>query len=238
MEQEILDLLQRAQDGHPEARDELLRRHRTFIHEAVCLLSRRTLDWADDELSVGLMAFNEAIDRFEEGRGASFLPFARTLIRSRLVDHWRREAGHRATTSLDGYDAGHHPAEVQEADRQFAENFEVWERTTEIELLEEYLHDYGIDLVSLEKASPSHRRKRRVLRDAAVQLAEDRELRERLLRMKKLPIKELMVKTGLSRKVLEGSRRYLIALVVMMTGEPFHHLRSFAGLPHITGRDD
>ncbi len=238
MEQEILDLLRRAQDGKAEARDELLRRHRTFIHEVVCLLSRRRLDWADDELSVGLMAFNEAIDRFEEDRGASFLPFARTLIRSRLVDHWRREVGHRRAASLDGYDAGHHPAEVQEADRKFAEGIEAWERRAEIELLEKRLGEYGIDLLTLEKASPSHRRKRKVLRDTAVQLARDRDLRERLRRTKRLPITELVARTGLSRKVLEGSRRYLIALVVMMTGESFHHLRSFTGLPHITGKGD
>lgn len=237
MEQEILNLLRLAQDGQPEARDELLRRHRTFIHEVVCLLSRRNLDWTDDELSVGLMAFNEAVDRFEEDRGASFLPFARTLIRSRLVDHWRREGGHQAV-SLDRYETGHHPAEVGEADSKFKENIEAWERRTEIELLEERLREYGIDLLTLEEASPSHRRKRMVLRDAAVQLAQDQELRDRLFRTKRMPMTELMRRTGLSRKVLDSSRRYLIALVVIMTGEPFHHLRSFTGLPRITGKGD
>lgn len=36
------------------------------------------------------MSFNEAIDRYEDGKGATFLSFARLVITSRIRDHARR----------------------------------------------------------------------------------------------------------------------------------------------------
>ena len=44
----------------------------------------------DDELSIAMMAFHEAIGGYSRTRG-SFLKYAAMLIRSRLVDYSRRE---------------------------------------------------------------------------------------------------------------------------------------------------
>lgn len=47
----------------------------------------------DDEFSIALIAFNEAIDRYEIDKG-HFLSFARIVIESRLKNYWEKEKHH------------------------------------------------------------------------------------------------------------------------------------------------
>ncbi len=47
----------------------------------------------DDEASIAMIAFNEAIDAYSsDGGGASFLSFAEIVIKRRMVDFFRRQA--------------------------------------------------------------------------------------------------------------------------------------------------
>lgn len=58
-------------------------------------------------------------------------------------------------------------------------------------------------------------------------LVEHEELLEKLLLTKQLPIKELMLLTGQSRKVLETGRRYLIALTLILSQPEFSFMKEF-----------
>ncbi len=44
----------------------------------------------DEELSIALMAFNEAIDGYDTSKG-SFLSFAKLVINRRLIDYLRKK---------------------------------------------------------------------------------------------------------------------------------------------------
>jgi RNA polymerase sigma factor len=65
----------------------------------------------------------------------------------------------------------------------------------------------------------------------AAAVTENAALLERLLATKQLPIKELMCITGHSRKVLESGRRYIIALVLILTREEFLPMRALIQFP-------
>ncbi|WP_305217061.1 sigma factor, partial [Klebsiella pneumoniae] len=45
----------------------------------------------DEEISVGLLALNEAIDRYDPDKGASFISFASMVISNRLRDYLRSQ---------------------------------------------------------------------------------------------------------------------------------------------------
>src|SRR5690606_2812765 len=67
--------------------------------------SKRYIDPShDDEYSIALAAFNEAIDGYQEGAGKSFLGFAETVIRRRLIDHVRREQRHAQSLPMSTFD--------------------------------------------------------------------------------------------------------------------------------------
>ena len=84
----------------PEAADALIRQYMGFIRaEAAKFLHRAPVEGQDEELSIVLLAFYEAILGYEKHRGA-FLAYASRGIRNRLIDHYRREKKHAKVVSL------------------------------------------------------------------------------------------------------------------------------------------
>jgi len=81
---EIVRLVYEAKENN-EAADDLIRRYIPFIRaEASKFMSRFCTD-SDDEYSIAMIAFHEAILGYSRDRGA-FLKYAGLLIRSRLTD--------------------------------------------------------------------------------------------------------------------------------------------------------
>ena len=77
-----------------QAADRLIGTYLPFIKaETAKFLKRPPIEGQDDELSIAMMAFHEAIGGYSRTRG-SFLKYAAMLIRSRLVDYSRREQRH------------------------------------------------------------------------------------------------------------------------------------------------
>ena len=99
---EVQDLVGRVQAARtdPEAADALIRQYMGFIRaETAKFIKRAPIDGQDEELSIAMLAFYEAVLGYEKGRGA-FLPYAARAIRSRLIDHYRSEKRHRNVISL------------------------------------------------------------------------------------------------------------------------------------------
>ena len=81
--------------------DQLIGTYMPFIKaETAKFLKRPPMEGHDDELSIAMIAFHEAIGGYSRTRGA-FLKYAAMLIRSRLIDYSRREQRHSRVISLD-----------------------------------------------------------------------------------------------------------------------------------------
>ena len=103
IEQELLRQVRSAKTDN-NAADELIRKYMPFIKaETAKFLKRPPVEGHDDELSIALIAFHEAIESYEDRRGA-FLPYAGMLIRSRLLDYARSQQRHSGILSLDRSD--------------------------------------------------------------------------------------------------------------------------------------
>lgn len=234
-EQTVAELLALARGGDREARGRLLELHRDFVFFEVTGICKRALDWAnDDELSIGLLALDEAIERYRQDRPGGFRNFARMVIRSRLVDYFRRE-GRNRHLSLNGMinseDDGPNPLEVRLALAKHEEEATVRERAAEIARYREMLIGYGITLGDLERSCPRHRESRKNLVRLAQSIAGDPDLLLRLKQTKCLPLQELMSRHQVHRKVLERGRRYIIAVTLILAHDEFEQLRSFVKLP-------
>ncbi|GAB6180294.1 RNA polymerase sigma factor SigI [Desulfotomaculum defluvii] len=216
--------LNQARHGDNKAREDLLAFAKPFIQNVCVKYCSRSLEWGrDDELSVGFMAFNEAIDRFEEEKKIPFLGFARLVIKSRLYDYFRKESRHR-----------HQPLEYQVTENvsvhnETAQAWEIYMREAEMQERQEEvlefqreLSKYGISVNELVDASPKHRDSRESLISVANILVEKDLLIEHLLRTGRLPVKELALVSGLHRKTIEKARRYIIAMALLL-----HHRDRF-----------
>ena len=77
------------------AADRLIREYLPFIKtETAKYLKRPPIEGNDDELSIAMIAFHEAILRYSKSKGA-FLPYASVLIKNRLIDYTRKEKKHK-----------------------------------------------------------------------------------------------------------------------------------------------
>lgn len=234
MKRPALDkLLELTQKGDPSAREILIDSHKSFIAKISSGICKRYLSWEnDDELSIALLAFNEAIDVYDRSGGANFHSFARKVIGRKLVDFFRKESKHRQVllSSMSPDERG-----LMEIDEKCslerydldnkAENFaEV------VNSFNETLSEYRISLNDLVKASPKHRDTKEDLLNAAQKLAGDNRLFEHLYRIKQLPLKELEEATGLSRRVLEKGRKYIVAITLILACPKFRPLKNFLQL--------
>lgn len=237
VEAEIRDLVTRVKEQDDLARRELILRHRPQIRAIAEGICRRPLDWNnDDELSISLIAFNEAIESFDENQGMGFLNYARVLIHRRLVDHFRRESRfrHASLETLD-QDTKFNRYEVTQAQARYQAEEAAREQGEMIARYNAALRDYGISLDDLLAVSPKHRDTKHTLMRVAQKLVAQPALMKRLQEHKQLPIKELMMLTGVSRKVLETGRKYIIALALVLSNEEFSPIRQLIRFPQKEG---
>lgn len=206
------------QKGHERLREELIASQKEFIRSFASFVCRKKLDWHnDDELSIALIAFNRAIDTYNPEAGSSFLTYARLLIRNSLVDYFRKTHSPPGTGG-GALGEGLSPrVEEKVSVEQHALYLDNLERASEIVVFQELLARYGLSLDALVKSSPRHRDTRAKLKELALLLARDENLRERIYREKRLPLLEIEAAYGIRRKVLEKWRKYLLSLILIAT---------------------
>lgn len=204
------------------AADRLIEQYLPFIRsETAKFLRRPPVDGHEDELSIAMIAFHEAICDYRRGRGA-FLPYAAMLIHSRLIDYDRRERRHRGTLSLDA------PTGEEESDGTLLDTLAdpsdhsgalITREATAFEIreLSEQMADFGVSLADVADNCPRQQRTLEACR-AAMDYAKSRpELLEQVVRTGKLPLNELAQGSGVERKTLERHRKYLLALLLICT---------------------
>ena len=200
--------------------DQLIGTYMPFIKaETAKFLKRPPMEGHDDELSIAMIAFHEAIGGYSRTRGA-FLKYAAMLIRSRLIDYSRREQRHSRVISLD--------APVGEDDTTLGETLaderDPHEETAardatraEIEELTRQMQEFGVSLSDVADNCPKQQRTLDACRKALQYARENPELLDDLLKTKRLPIGQLATGSGVERKTLERHRKYMVSLLLIYT---------------------
>lgn len=221
----------RARDGDPQAREDILRDYTPFILKTASAAARRYLVMGrDEEVSVALSAFNEAISAYSSP-SPGFLAFAATVIRRRLIDHYRRERRRDEvpfSALADEDDPGEWPAQVEAAEGGVVEDWSgVLERRDDLARWAEILKEFRLTLKDVVKATPKHVDARERAIRTAVLVAREESLKRKFVEQKRLPLDDL-VRTlpdeVASRKTLERQRDYITAIAIVLT----HDLSSLA----------
>ncbi|MFA7468377.1 MAG: sigma-70 family RNA polymerase sigma factor [Desulfotomaculaceae bacterium] len=233
-ERSLKQALAAAQRGDAAARDELIKSHLDFIAKVSSQTCKKYLTWGnDDELSIAQVAFNEAIDKFRPGGGASFHGYARRVIHSRLVDYIRKEArhSHLSLTPMNPGDEELSRHDIIASTELYQEGQQQAVLAAVVDEFINVLKQYSVTLDELVKISPKHRDSKETLQQVALCLTNEPELMEYLKKHKLLPIKKLELLTGVKRRVLEKGRKYTIALALILSEDRFFPLRDFTQLP-------
>lgn len=218
-EHKIVQQVYEAKEDVREA-DQLIGTYLPFIKtETAKFLKRPPIEGHDDELSIAMIAFHEAIGGYSRIRG-NFLKYAAMLIRSRLIDYSRREQRHSRVISLD--------TPVGEDDRALGETLaddrDPHEETAsreathaEIEEMTRQMQEFGVSLSEVAANCPKQQRTLDACRKALQHARENPELLDDFLKTKRLPIGQLAAGSGVERKTLERHRKYMVALLLIYT---------------------
>lgn len=184
----------------------------------------RFVDRSDDEFSIALMAFYEAVQAYNPANGG-FLPFAATVISRRLTDYHRGQRRFSCEIQLapQAFDGTIDPDEgdtsLQLAVAEQAAQPQALSAAGEIEAANALFADYGFTFYDLADCSPRADKTRTACAKAAAVLLRTPGLLGEMKKTKQLPIGQLVKSSGVPKKVIERHRRYLIAAALLLSGD-------------------
>ncbi|MEL7607975.1 MAG: RNA polymerase sigma-I factor [Bacillota bacterium] len=217
----LLSDLRQVKRGDAQLREQLLQDYQPFILKTVSRVTGKYVEIENsEEFSVGLMAFNEAIDCFDERKNPNFLAFCEYVIRRRTIDFLRKtknDARVYPFTCFEDEDGNFQESYlVKENEQIFIRQSETVEIKEQIEAFAQELAQFGITLGDLVRCSPKHKDSRQTAIETARTLAGRDELYQCLMKSKKIPLVELAAAAGVRKRLIEKNRKFIIAVCLIL----------------------
>lgn len=209
-----------AAQENSQAADGVVRQFLPLIKsETAKFINRSPREGVDDELSIAMLAFHEAILAYDPDKG-NFTSFAKLIMRNRLIDYARKENRQVQTISL--------ASQTHEDGLTLEETLNTGhdnvakhhdQRTAQREILEfqQVLAGYDINLTEVAESCPKQERTLQACHKVLAHARANSNLLKQLTRTKKLPLKQLALGSGVDRKTLERHRDYLVAILLAFT---------------------
>ncbi|PPA72250.1 RNA polymerase sigma-I factor [Jeotgalibacillus proteolyticus] len=219
------------QNGNEQLLTDVINAYKPFIKKTVSSVCKRYIYEQDEEYSIGLLAFHEAIMKYEECKGASLLAFSEVVITRKVIDFIRKSQRNQSdpyhfSPAVQDEDSYSSKIETVKAMHNYQDNELAIERKNEIVFYTTLLKQYGLSFEEVVKHSPKHEDARENAINVANIVAENPEWLSYLKKKKRLPLKEIEQKVLLSRKTLERNRKYIIAIVLLLDGD-FESLQQY-----------
>ncbi len=222
--------IQCAKNGNEVEREQIINRYKPYILNVVSHICKKFISWSDEEASIGLLAFNRAIDTYEASKGRSFLNYSYCLINRALVNYFRKNKYHNQNLSLEyvfNEESFLIGEEINKSIQIYQEKVESSELVEEILELDRILNSYGIKFEELESSSPKHRDTRELIYSIVREYINDAELVQELIEKKRFPATAFARKMGYPLKTIEKHRKYLITIIIISLHPEWVHLSSY-----------
>jgi len=204
----------RIKEGDPEERESFIADYIPFIIKTVSGITNSYIEYENsDEYIIGLEGFNEAIDKYDFSKG-KFISFASLVIKSRVTDYLRKQEkfdkevlhclSEESIYKMSEYDYG-----ISDATDRIALRNEILE-------FEEALKMFNITFNDLVNESPKHKDTRQSALCIAQYIFSKAELKQELMKKKRLPITRLIKELNISEKLIYRSKSFIIAAVLVM----------------------
>lgn len=209
-------------------RSNFIEDNKNFIYTTTYNVCKRRLQWEnDDELSIAMIAFNNACNSYEENRG-NFFSYAKVLIKNSLINYFKKISNKDYLTFSD--DDTTEYIELKKSMDSYEVQVENEKRAEEIKLFSKELLNYKITIKDLVKSSPSHKDTRNSLLNIAMKCLADESIISYIKSKRMLPVKQICIATGAKVKFIEKWRRYLICIILIMDSDDYIYLRSYLNI--------
>lgn len=217
------DTVLRIQQGDLDLQNELIEQYKPFVAKTVSGVCKRYIQETDDEFSIGLIAFNEAIEKYTKEKGSSLLAFAELIIKRRVIDYIRKEARmqtlHLHAGDEENEDFSQTKLEADLSLDEYVRQMEQELRKDEIVHFHQMLQQFDMTLSEIVEQSPKHADARVNAIEVAQFIVNHEELCEKLFKKKQIPIRLVEKHVTVSRKTIERNRKYIIAIAIVLAGD-------------------
>lgn len=227
-----LDLLAIDAKDDIDIMNKLITKYENFILRCASSAARAYISKSDDEWSIALSAFAEAIRNYSASKG-SFLNFAELVIRRRIIDFMRSKSRYASEVSVN---PSLFNTDVQDEEEYFmqseiAKKISIVEDNSikmEITLINDVFSGYGFSFMDLTECSPKSEKTKRSCAKVVAYLIKNPIITSEIKIKKQLPLNIIVKNTKVPRKLLERHRKYIIAAVEIMSGD-FPNLAGYMG---------
>ena len=231
---EVTGYILSATNGDEIAREKLINYYKPYIINTVGHICKRYITWSDEESSIGLIAFNRAIETYDVHADKTFLNYVYLLIKRDLIDYFRKENK-----------VQHVPLEVKSNDNERLVNVYELEKSMDShsqtiqkqELIEEILElskilsGFNVQFEELEQCSPKHRKTQKKLVALVEDFVQSSDLVDSFLMKRRLPVNSFIKKSGYRLKTIERHRKYIVTLILLKLHPEWRQLSTYIQVP-------
>lgn len=209
---------------NPDVKAKYIADNEKYILSCASRFTKRFITKSDDEWSIALLAFNVAIDTYDQSKG-NFLSYARLLIERRLTDYVRTHARFNNEINTEPYVF---EGRVDEDSDNAAFQANIMRNTAttdenplrdEIVALTAELAKYSITFMELADVSPKAAKTKASCKEIIKFIVSNPELVDYVKIQGKIPGKVITEKLKVPQKILERHRKYIIAAVIIASDD-------------------
>ena len=174
-------------------------------------------------MSIGLLAFHEAIKSYNPEKG-NFLSFANWVIKRRVIDYIRKQSKDYCETNFGDLSQ----YQINQISNSTAKN-EFWVENPlkmEIDAISEQLKSYDIAFEDLLQVSPKAQKTKALCKKVIEYIMENPAIKAKIRQKKRIPIKIFEENLNAPPKFMNRHRKYIIAVVEILSGD-YVYLREY-----------
>lgn len=209
-------IIERIKEGDLTLKDKFINDHLNYISKTVSNLLGKCIDSKNsEELSIGLMAFNEAIEFFDPERNKNFYKYSNMIINHRIIDYIRKNKKHNNVLPFSYLEQNNtfNPEYLISDSHSQYEKIEVKE---ELISFQHQLMDFGFTLKELVLSSPKHKDSRLLSIRIARVIANNEEIYCKMIKKKRIPLTELLKLIKVNRKTITRNRVFIVAVCLIL----------------------
>lgn len=218
-------IIERIKNGDEFLRAEFIKDNILYIIKLISnILGIYIDDKNSEEFSIGLSAFNEAIDGYNPDRNDDFFRYSNMVIKHRIIDYLRKNKKHNNVMPFSHIEGS--PEFSSDIFISKHNQFEKIEIREELESFEMKMMEFEISLSSLVEDSPKHQDSRLLSIKIARIIAQNDDLYSKMIRKKCIPLSDVLNQIKVNKKTIVRNRKFIIAVCLILRSD-LEDLKSF-----------
>ncbi|NLD49949.1 MAG: RNA polymerase subunit sigma, partial [Clostridiaceae bacterium] len=177
-------IVERIKNGDKQLKEKFIEDYIPFILKVISsFYASKKYNFKDcDEYSIGLMAFDEAIEKFDYSKSKKFFRFAEMVIKRRLIDYYRNISNISKNEIPFSYFNSSTESEFEDKMVIFGTSWEPgrYELIYELKDLSEKIESFGLSISKLPEYVPKHKDSKNMCINIAKKIIENKDIFNKL----------------------------------------------------------